>query len=309
MLFRSLSYEDNGDQVREMLGVAYYAYDAMLMSKMATALGLETDAARYAELYRAEKQFFIDRYVKPDGELIRSEQSVCLYALYLDLLPNAESVAAVSKQLTDNFARNGNKLQTGFLGTKIILDTLTRINRTDIAYDILLQEDNPSWLYSVLQGATTIWERWNSYTIENGFGDVGMNSFNHYSYGAVVGWMFRNMGGINSAANGFKSVLFAPEPTQRIPTVECIYESVYGKIAANSTLADGTWTYTVTLPANTYGIVKLPITNVSGVTVNGKAAAELDIKTDGAVYDKTENGCVYFKVVSGKYAFAIEWER
>ena len=98
----------------------------------------------------------------------RGEQSVCLYALYLDLLPHSASVNAVTDQLLENIKRNGNRLQTGFLGTKIILDTLTKIGQNQVAYTLLFQEQNPSWLYTVNQGATTVWERWNSYTVADG---------------------------------------------------------------------------------------------------------------------------------------------
>lgn len=108
---------------------------------------------------------------------------------------------------------NGNKLGTGFLGTAIILPALTKIGRSDVAYTLLLQRNNPSWLYSVAQGATT-WERWDSYTPEKGFVDASMNSFNHYAYGAVAGWMFSSMVGMgyDSEHAGFKHIIFAPHP-------------------------------------------------------------------------------------------------
>ena len=127
-------------------------------------------------------------------------------------------------------------MQTGFLGTAIIMPTLVKIGRSDLAYILLLQDENPSWLYSVRQGATTTWERWDSYTIEPGFGDASMNSFNHYAYGAVAGWMFSSMAGIryNIDNPGGKHIVFAPCPTMKVPSVNATYESVYGLIKAKS---------------------------------------------------------------------------
>ncbi len=298
-----LAYESNDGQIQAMLAVAYYAWDALMMADMAEAIGLPEEAARYKELYDREKKFFIRQYVKDDGSLKRGEQSVCLYALYLDLLPDEASVAAVTDQLVSNITSKGNRLQTGFLGTKIILDTLTKIGRNDIAYSLLLQTDNPSWLYSVLQGATTIWERWNSYTIETGFGDVNMNSFNHYAYGAVAGWMFDSMAGIGTHpdAPGFKKLLMTPHADTRIGSVKATYESAYGKIAVESTCDDTSWTYTFTIPANTTAELQIPVDVYSGsLTVNGKAADTLT-EADGIVLAGIENGIATFEVVAGTF--------
>ena len=252
-----LSYESNGDEVREILGVAYYAWDAKLMAEMAEALGKAEEKQKYEQLFEREKAFFISRYVK-NHRLIRGEQSVLIHALYLDLLPDEETVEGVKEQLTENLERNGNKLQTGFLGTKILLDTLTKIGRSDIAYSVLLCEENPSWLYSVLQGATTIWERWNSYTKESGFGDVSMNSFNHYAYGAVVAWMFRTMAGVSCLEAGFKKILFAPCPDKRVEKVTASYDSAQGKISVDSRIEEDVWHYSVSIPQGTSAVIHIP---------------------------------------------------
>ena len=224
-----LAYESNDGTIQTMLGVAFYAWDALMMAEMAKAIGHDSEAEQYLSLYEDKKAEFIEKYViAATGRLKRNEQSVCLYALYLDLLPDEKSIKAVTSQLVTNIKNRGNKLGTGFLGTAIIMQTLTKIGRSDLAYTLLLQHDNPSWLYSVDQGATTIWERWNSYTIETGFGDVGMNSFNHYAYGAVGGWMFETMAGIGADPEnpGFKNVLLAPQPDARLG-FEASYDSPY----------------------------------------------------------------------------------
>ena len=185
-----------------------------------------------------------------------------LYALYLDLLPNAQAKEKTRAALRADFRAHGDCLQTGFLGTAILLDAVTRgLGDPRLAYTLLLQDKNPSWLYSVDQGATTIWERWNSYTKEKGFGPVAMNSFNHYAYGAVAAWMFSAMAGIRDdpAAPGFRHFVLAPVPDPRIGSVKAAFRSPYGEIrSAWKYGANGTWKWTFTIPVNTTATVVAP---------------------------------------------------
>jgi hypothetical protein len=270
-----LSPENGSQEVSDRLGVAYYAWDAMIMAKMARAAGKdEAVAAKYEAIYQAQKQLFQRNYVTETGEVDMDVQSVCLHALYLDLLPDEQSVAAVTKQLVANIERKGNKLGTGFLGTEIIMHTLTKIGRSDVAYRLLLQHGYPSWLYSVDQGATTIWERWDSYTVEGGFHPVEAHntSFNHYSYGSVVAWMFRGMAGISydEEIPGFKHILLKPQPSQLLPEVRASYESLYGKIRSNMHFEGDVWHYEATVPANTTATVEIPVAELQSLTVNGQ---------------------------------------
>ncbi len=300
-----LAYEANDDGIKSILCVAYYAWDALMMAEMAQALGKTSDAEKYKALYETEKEYFIEQFVSASGGLKRTEQTACLYALYLDLLPDEKSVEKVKTQLVNNIKRNGNKLQTGFLGTKIILDTLTKVGETELAYTLLLQENNPSWLYSVLQGATTIWERWNSYTLNSGFGDVSMNSFNHYAYGAVAAWMYHTMAGINADTSnpGFKHAIIAPYPDARLGSVKASYNSAYGTYTVDSQYSAEQWKYKLTIPANTSATVQLPTMSFSNITVNGKALTELKLDVDGIEYVSTENGVATFNIVAGSFEF------
>lgn len=305
-----LNLENSDKQpVGDLLAVAYFAWDALMMADMAEAIGETEAAAHYMEIYEREKAIFQELYVAEDGSLKRYEQTALLYALYLDLLPNAESVAAVTDQLVSSIESNGNTMLTGFLGTSIITKTLTKIGRTDIAYKLLLQHDYPSWLYSVDQGATTIWERWNTYTGDTGFGDVSMNSFNHYSYGAVAGWMYQTLAGIgyDTENPGFKNILLAPEYDASLSCVKATYESAYGLIETESVVSGTTWTYKATIPANTTATVKLPIGSKS-LTVNGKALSVLTLETDGIVYTGTDNGIAAFDAVAGSFTFVAAEE-
>ncbi len=262
-----LSFESNDDEIREILGVCYYAWDAKAMSEMARALQKEEDAARYEALYERERALFRTRYIK-EGRLVRGEQSVCAHAILLGLLEEEEEREA-EKTLLENLARNGNGLRTGFLGTKILLDVLTKIGRSDVAYSVLLSEECPSWLYQVKNGATTVWERWDSYSLERGFADVVMNSFNHYAYGAAVGWMFKTMAGINPAKPGFAEILLAPVPDGRVAEVEASYESQSGKIFVRSVLKEGKWTYFAAIPADVPAFFRLPA-GAKNAVLNGK---------------------------------------
>lgn len=299
-----LAYESNDNEIQQMLGVAFYAWDAGMMAEMADVIGRSDEAEKYRKLYEQERAFFQSLYVKEDGTLKRGEQSVCAYALYLDLLPDAAAVEAVAGQLTDNILRNGSRLQTGFLGTAILLPTLTKIGRSDLAYSILLQHENPSWLYSVDQGATTIWERWNSYTKKDGFGDVGMNSFNHYAYGAVAAWMFESMAGIGAGTPGFKRILLAPQFDERL-TMRASYESAYGVITAESACADGMWNYQCSIPANTTAEIRIPAASPEKCRVNDKPVNELSLETDGITFAEMQGKAAVFEAVSGRFDIVI----
>ena len=305
-----LSYESNDTEIKRMMGISYFAWDALAMAYMAEVIGDAEAAAHYKGVYEEEKALFQSLYVLEDGSLKRGEQSPCLYALYLDLLPNEESVAKVTEQLISNIERNGNKLQTGFLGTAIINNALSDIDRTDVAYKLLLQHDNPSWLYSVDQGATTIWERWNSYTKEGGIMQSSMNSFNHYSFGCVVSWMFRDMAGIGWDLDnpGFQHIILAPQPDRSLPEVEAAYDSPYGMIISKSAFDGTAWNFEATLPANTTATVKIPVeADDCTVTVNGKAVEALTLAEDGLVYTGTEGNTLVFDAVA--CTFSVRTER
>ena len=153
------------------------------------------------------------------------------------------------------------------MGTPLLNPVLTKFGKTDIAYKLLLQKTYPSWLYSILQGATTMWERWNSYTRDNGFGDVGMNSFNHYAYGAIGEWMYNTVAGIELDPEnpGYKHIIIRPQPQsnssgmeKRINWVKCELMTRYGKVSSSWKIKKGKFYAFVIIPANTTATVILP---------------------------------------------------
>ena len=257
-----LAYERNDKEIRRYLADAFWVWDALMMGQMAAATGRDADKARFAASEAKARASFRAKYIGADGQIVPEfrGQAADLYALFLDLV-EGDAAEATKRDLLDNIKAHGDCLQTGFLGTAIIMNTLSKIGAADVAYTLLLQHKNPSWLYSIDQGATTFWERWNSYTKETGFGDAGMNSFNHYAYGAVISWMYSAMAGIREdlANPGFRHFFLQPQPDKRVGSVKASFNSASGLIeSAWEYGADGKWKWTYTVPANTTATVILP---------------------------------------------------
>ncbi|NDA26150.1 MAG: hypothetical protein EBZ05_04830, partial [Verrucomicrobia bacterium] len=171
----------------DLIGTAYFAHTTDLMARIARVLGKPADRTRFQRLHGQIASAFQKAYVTPDGRIVGHCQTSYLLALAFDLLPAGLRPKAFG-HLVDLISARSDHLTTGFLGTPLLCPVLTRFGRTDLAYRILLQEDYPSWLYTVKNGATTMWERWNSYTKEHGFGDVSMNSFNTPSSAESAHW-------------------------------------------------------------------------------------------------------------------------
>lgn len=298
-----LAYESNSVPLQELCGVAYYAMDARMMAEMAEAIGRTADAEKYRQVYETEKAFFQEKYVTADGTMVFSQQTAQIMALMADLLPDDASRSKVTKALVDSLKRYGMRLQTGFLGTAAIMQTLSDCGEDDVAYQLLLQRKNPSWLYSVDQGATTIWERWNSYTKEDGFGDVNMNSFNHYSYGAVAEWMYSYMAGIqvDTENPGFHHVRLQPSPNRSIGSAWGTLDTAYGRITSVWSYEGDRFTYTAGIPANVTAEIAVPIEEGQTFLVNGKQPEDLRLDVDGIAYEGLANGEACFRMVAGTF--------
>ena len=257
-----LAYERNDIGIKTYLCGAFWVWDCMMMREMAAAIGRPGAEKRFAASEAAARASFARKFLDETGR-IKSEyrcQTADAYAIRLDLVAGAAAEDA-KRDLLDNIKAHGDRLQTGFLGTAVLLDALAKAGATDVAYTLLLQRKEPSWLYSIDNGATTFWERWNSYTKEAGFGNAGMNSFNHYAYGAVVAWMYSTMAGIASdpAAPGFKHFFLRPQPDPRVPSVKASFDSPSGTIRSEWKYGpDGEWTWRCTIPANSSATVVLP---------------------------------------------------
>ena len=243
------------------LSACYWKMDAEMMRDMAAATG--RDATRFDEMAKAAKAYLRSRFFTEDGkfvtEILNTMQTPALFALKNGLV-EGEAYDAMKASLRKNFEDHGNCLQTGFLGTSILMDVLTENGMIDIAYELLFQRKNPSWLYSVDNGATTIWERWNSYMIEKGMGPKGMNSFNHYAYGCVCAWIWKTCAGIaaDPAEPGFKHIIMKPVPDKRLGSLDATFNSASGEIKSSWKYVGDKWVWNFTVPEGAKATVTLP---------------------------------------------------
>jgi alpha-L-rhamnosidase len=244
---------------REAIATAYFARTAELLSRAAAVLGRRADAAKYRKLAARVRAAFNRELVTPSGRIIGDSQTVYLLALAFDLLPPAKRRYALDRLVRDITARQDH-LSTGFVGTPLLCPVLSRYGRTDIAYKLLQQRTYPAWLYTVLQGATTMWERWNSFDKEKGFGDASMNSFNHYAYGAIGEWMYSTVAGIalDPAKPGYKHILIRPQPGGGLTSARGELLTRHGRVACAWTLEGRQMKVDVTVPPNTTATVTLP---------------------------------------------------
>ena len=285
----------DGRQVKA-LNAYFRVWMAMLMREMAAATGRGEAERHYAEEEAKLRQAFTAAYVGPDGTIKDEYKGQCndLYMLKLGLCGGAAAVEATKRDLIDNIKACGNRLQTGFLGTAILMPTLTfEANAPELAYSLLLQDAFPSWLYSVDQGATTVWERWNGYTKEKGFGPVGMNSFNHYAYGCVAEWLFAAAAGIRQpkGAVGWKHFVLAPIPDKRLGSVDASFISPEGVIKSSWKYGDdGTWTWTFTVPKGTSATVSAP-----GIPEREYGPGEWTVTTPPPLAETTPVSCIGMK--------------
>ena len=300
--------------------LAMYSHITQLMFRMAGVLGETEDEERYRGLSDGAKAEFQKLYVNENGSLKVTSQCAYLMALSYDLLPDEESVQSSRIALRRAILKNGGKLSTGFLGTAILRIGLGRAELSDLAYDLLLQTDAPSWLYCVRQGATTVWERWDSYTAEKGFGNRDMNSFNHYAFGCVAEWMYADMAGIRCGEEGFQHFLLKPqidgrtkenlpEGQERITRVSATYDSCYGRIRSswNTGLPDVVLNYQAEIPANTSAklVLKLP-KGVNEVAINGERYDLQEIGNCTGIYEvcleESEDDIILtFEAEAGEY--------
>ena len=243
------------------LSVSYWILDATYMADMAKATG--RDAARYLQMAEDGRAYMREHFMNADGtfklDVLNTMQTPALFALKNGMVEGKAKEDMLAR-LRKNFEEHDNCLQTGFLGTSILMSTLTENGMEDIAYELLFQRKNPSWLYSVDNGATTIWERWNSYMVDEGMGPKGMNSFNHYAYGCVCEWIWETCAGISSdpANPGFKHIIMKPIPDKRLGHIDAEYQSAAGLIKSSWKYEGDQWIWNFTIPEGATASVTLP---------------------------------------------------
>ncbi len=262
---------------REVLATAYWALDAELMRRMALALGQPDDADYYEQVHASVRAAFRAAYLEEDGWIQGHTQTGQVLALRFGLLDEAEREAA-TERLLEAIARKDGHLATGFLGVRELLPALSENAQVEAAYRLLQQDSFPSWLYSVRQGATTIWERWDGWTEAGGFQNPGMNSFNHYSLGSVGEWLFQTVVGIDTAADdaGFATVLLRPQPGGTITSAKGVVMTPYGQVSSSWSIHQGVFRLELEVPANTSARLTLPFPFHTDVRDHGEPMAQAE---------------------------------
>jgi alpha-L-rhamnosidase len=312
-----------GNKTSNMLAAtAYWAYDAQLMVQMAHALNKTADEEKYQAMFQAVREAFEHRYVRPDGTITAGTiifpsgaqgvehatgiegddekdgpgtQTGYALALFMHLVPDQLRTAAAAK-LVDLIHSNGDLLGTGFLGTPYILAVLADTGHSDLAYKLLLNTRYPSWGYQVEHGATTMWERWNGDKMMN---DPGMNSFNHYAYGAVAAWIYQYAAGVDASSEdpGYRRIYLHPNFSRALGKLDFTYQTPYGSVRSAWTApASGPVTWTVTIPANSSGFLDLTSADAQRYSMDGHP-----LSGASSAYSGTKS----FEVPSGTHVFSV----
>jgi alpha-L-rhamnosidase len=290
--------------MKTLLATAYWADDAAKLARMASEIGRRDDAERFLAMFERVRKAFQKEFLRDRGRLTVETQTAYLLALAFDLLPQDVRPLA-AEHLVENIRDLDWHLSTGFIGISHLNPTLTAIGRPDIAWRLLLNEDYPSWLYPVRHGATTIWERWNGWTEEEGFFNPQMNSFNHYSLGSVGEWLYRCVAGIelDPQANAFKRFLVRPYPGGTFTYARASYRSVHGMIESGWRRDGNALTLEVAIPANTTARVYVPSDEGTDV-LEGNAPAE---EIGGIEPVGREGPFAVYDVASGRYRFTATY--
>lgn len=286
---------------KDLIGTAYFYYSTSLMNKIAMVLGKNKDAEDYSILMTKIKNAFQKEFFTSSGRIASNTQTAYLLALAFNLVPD-NFKAEAARRLAEDVERFGH-LTTGFLGASHITKVLTDFGYQELAFKLLFRKEYPSWLYPVTKGATTIWERWDGIKTNGTFQSEGMNSFNHYAYGAVGKWLYSDVAGIelNENVPGYKNIIIKPHTNEKLKFAKAEYNSIYGKIRSSWHKVDNNFTLELEIPANTSADVYLPASELNNIRESGKALADIKEITTNRINDKT----ISVKVGSGKYRFEI----
>jgi alpha-L-rhamnosidase len=300
-------YDDNDGRSavtdKYLIAQCFFSHSIQLVINAAKVLNKKEDEIKYTLLQQKVKEAFVKEYMTSTGRLVSGTQTAYVLALNFDMLPDSLRKQAAEK-LAQNIKNYDTHLTTGFLGTPYLCHVLTRFGYTDLAYELLLQETYPSWLYPVKMGATTIWERWNGIRTDSTFEPASMNSFNHYAYGAIGDWMYREVAGVDTYedAPGYKKIKIQPHPGKGLIHAAATLETYYGVLSSSWKTENGKFILDVEVPVNTSADVYIPAKNAESVYESNKILSEVkEIQLSG-----TEEGNVIVKIGSGKYHFTVK---
>lgn len=305
LFFRPLDDNDGRAAVTDkyLIAQCFWAHSTQLMIQTAILLDKKEDVVHYTNSLKKIKDAFMREYATESGRLVSGTQTAYVLALQFDMLPeNLREQAA--QRLAQNIEDYGNHLTTGFLGTPYLCHVLTRFGYDDLAYALLMQETYPSWLYPVKMGATTIWERWDGIKTDSTFQTPGMNSFNHYAYGAIGDWMYRTITGLSETAPGYKEMQFSPRPGGKLTQASAELITPYGLARSSWSIGDGIFKFDVIVPANTSATVTLP--QAASKKITEKSINISKVKVISNIMPVEDN--VRLTVGSGTYHFEYPFE-
>jgi len=260
-----------GDTPNRLINTAYFAYSSHLVSQVAGVLGAIEDQKKYKKLYLDISTSFEKEFFNTDGSVKKNKgtQTGYLLSIYFKLL-KPETQQKAEQWLLKEIKKADNHLRTGFLGTPILNKVLDNMGEIDLAYSLLFKETYPSWFYSINQGATTTWERWNSFSKKSGYNKGSMNSLNHYAYGAIGQWLYERIAGISMLKPGYKKIKIAPQLNSRLTHASGSVKTPYGLVSSSWKVKNKLFYLEVVIPPNTTAQVTLPIYNKDKIVVNGK---------------------------------------
>lgn len=290
------------DTPKDLIGTAFFACSTHLLAKSCRALGHVAEAEKYERMFEDIKAAFSKRYVADDGHIKGNTQCAYALALQFDLMPEALRPKA-AQYLDEDIQSRGCHLSTGLIGSSHLLLALTRAGKADTACRLLFQDTFPSWLFQVKHGATTIWERWDSWTPEKGFQNPRMNSFNHYSLGSCGEFLFSGIGGIQPASPGFKTILIEPVICNELTWARTSYDSIHGRISTAWQRQGDRLELEVVVPVNTTAIVVLPASDIADVTESGMAVKN----AKRVMFLRMSERNAVFEVGSGNYQFKTKF--
>ncbi|TYP79873.1 glycoside hydrolase family 78 protein [Paenibacillus methanolicus] len=287
----------------DLIATCFYAYSTGLFVKAAQVLGQEEDVRTYGALYERIAEAFLREFITPSGRLAAHTQTGHVLPLMFELVdgPVRERLARTLAKYVEDQKHH---LTTGFVGTPYLCHVLTDNGYHELAVKLVQQEEYPSWLYSVNQGATTIWEHWDGLKPDGSFWSEDMNSFNHYAYGAIGDWLYRAVAGLDMEETepGYKRILFRPRPDSGLEYAKAAYESAYGTIRSEWRIVpDGTVRYEFEIPANATAVVLLRGATAQSAEVNGLQLSQADTRIPGVQVAEEENGTLRLELGSGRY--------
>jgi len=248
------SGDNFGKTPKDLIGTAFYARNAEILSRIAALLGKPLEAENWQSLHGLVRTAFQQRFLSEDGSPACDTQTACLLPLHFGLVDGRQKRACISK-LVQLIRSNGTRIGTGFVGTPYLLHVLEAHGQLDLAYELLESTEFPSWLFPVTQGATTIWERWDGWHPERGFQNPSMNSFNHYAYGAVGDWMVRSLAGLAPDKPGYGVIRFRPRPGGSITHASASLKTRYGTVSISWRKSGAHLDLELSVPEGTKGIL------------------------------------------------------